>query len=97
MCLFFIFTPEPCDDSNEFECDNNRCVPSNLKCDGDNNCGDNSDETDGCLMSMTVIIIIVVSTVALAITMILISVAVYRRYTGRKVWVRKLLHADMLK
>ncbi|KAJ7384235.1 Sortilin- receptor [Desmophyllum pertusum] len=29
---------------NEFRCTNSRCIPSNWKCDHDNDCGDNSDE-----------------------------------------------------
>ena len=32
--------------SSEFQCDNDRCVPEALTCDGDNNCGDGSDEAD---------------------------------------------------
>ncbi|CAH1253769.1 LAMA3 [Branchiostoma lanceolatum] len=33
-----------CDDVGQFTCKNKLCVPFKLKCDGINNCGDNSDE-----------------------------------------------------
>ena len=32
-----------------FSCKNQRCVAVDLKCDGEDHCGDNSDETDGCI------------------------------------------------
>ena len=35
--------------SDEFTCDNGECVPDSYVCDGDNDCGDYSDE-DGCGM-----------------------------------------------
>ena len=31
---------------DEFECDNRMCIPASYKCDGDNDCGDGSDERD---------------------------------------------------
>lgn len=31
--------------AGEFPCTNNRCVPYNLACNGEDDCGDNSDET----------------------------------------------------
>ena len=32
-----------------FLCANQKCLPNEFKCDGKNDCGDNSDEEDGCL------------------------------------------------
>ncbi|XP_041085066.1 complement component C6 isoform X1 [Polyodon spathula] len=35
---------EEMDCSNKFSCDNGRCIPPNLECNGDDDCGDMSDE-----------------------------------------------------
>lgn len=46
--LFFLRragTPSPCE-PNEFKCKNGRCALKLWRCDGDNDCEDNSDETD---------------------------------------------------
>ena len=32
--------------SDEFKCDNNKCVTEEYRCDNINNCGDNSDEEE---------------------------------------------------
>ena len=32
--------------SDEFKCDNNKCVPEEYRCDTVNDCGDNSDEEE---------------------------------------------------
>lgn len=39
-------TPSPCE-PNEFKCRNGHCALKLWRCDGDNDCGDGSDET-GC-------------------------------------------------
>ena len=33
---------------NYFSCKNKKCVRDKMKCDGKNDCGDNSDEEEGC-------------------------------------------------
>ena len=33
---------------NHFRCSNQRCVQENVVCDGKNDCGDYSDESEGC-------------------------------------------------
>lgn len=45
-------TPSPCE-PNEFKCKNGRCALKLWRCDGDNDCEDNSDETD-CRKSLNV-------------------------------------------
>ncbi|XP_046333609.2 membrane frizzled-related protein-like [Haliotis rufescens] len=41
--------------SDRFLCDNSRCVSSDVTCNGFNDCGDNSDELDGCGLSAAAI------------------------------------------
>ena len=35
-------------EEHEFKCDNYKCIHAAAKCDGNDDCGDNSDETDEC-------------------------------------------------
>jgi len=39
--------------SDEFSCDNGNCIAQNQRCNGQNNCGDGSDERD-CRMLMLI-------------------------------------------
>nr|KAG5712229.1 hypothetical protein BaRGS_014579 [Batillaria attramentaria] len=77
----------PCEDDVEFGCDNDRCVATDLQCNDDNDCGDESDEKDGCIMSNTVYIIIGVCTGGLVIAVVWAAVKLYRGKTGgRATW-----------
>lgn len=44
----FVIVAEPTCSAGEFQCGSGRCVPITFKCDGENDCGDYSDET-GCV------------------------------------------------
>ena len=33
---------------DSFTCSNEKCIPKSLTCDGKNDCGDNTDEKEGC-------------------------------------------------
>ncbi|XP_041377055.1 low-density lipoprotein receptor-related protein 12-like [Gigantopelta aegis] len=76
-----------CDDNGEFECTNAKCVADVVACDSYNNCGDNSDETIGCLVSVGVVIGIVCAVLFVVIVIAAVAAAVYRRRTyGRILW-----------
>ena len=38
---------------NQFQCDNQNCVPRSTLCNGRDDCGDNSDETQDCIGTLT--------------------------------------------
>lgn len=47
--LFFVLSGGKTCSNNQLTCNNGRCIPVIFKCDGDNDCGDMSDEVDCCM------------------------------------------------
>lgn len=47
LCLFIYYIIEPTCAPGEWQCGSGRCVPGTFRCDGENDCGDYTDET-GC-------------------------------------------------
>lgn len=43
MCLH-LQDEQTCNPTGDFRCNNHRCIPLRWRCDGENDCGDNSDE-----------------------------------------------------
>ena len=43
--ISFFTDEEPTCDFNQFRCDNGNCISAAFECDGDNDCGDMSDES----------------------------------------------------
>ena len=46
ISLFELIDECPID---HFQCSNQRCVPDTVVCNGENDCGDHTDESEGCL------------------------------------------------
>ena len=46
-CVFYASAADPTCGADMFMCDNGHCVYTRWVCDGDNDCGDNSDEDKG--------------------------------------------------
>ncbi|CAL1547869.1 unnamed protein product [Lymnaea stagnalis] len=78
--LVSAFSTDVCDTDKEFSCDNGRCVDDTMACDGYDDCGDNSDEEEGCLMSTgTIVAIVVGSCVVVALTAAAVVMMLKRR------------------
>ncbi|KAK3765793.1 hypothetical protein RRG08_026263 [Elysia crispata] len=68
-----------CDTKKEFCCSNGNCVDTALTCDGYDDCGDNSDEKSGCLLSGPIIAAIIAGSFAMVVLMITIAVVALKR------------------
>ncbi|KAK6170421.1 hypothetical protein SNE40_018821 [Patella caerulea] len=75
-------------DSTEFECDNGDCIDKILlTCDGNNNCGDDSDEANGaCFWTYPVIVGV---SVGATVFCVVIVVLVGLRYRKRRVYTQQ--------
>lgn len=47
MFFFLLRTAQTCQ-PGQFGCQNGRCIPENWRCDRDDDCGDQSDESSSC-------------------------------------------------
>lgn len=66
-------------DSRDFRCNNGICISSSLTCNSYDDCGDNSDEVEGCSLAAGVIAGIVVSAILFVAIFSAIGVCVRRR------------------
>ena len=67
-CDWIISAPRNCTDG-EFRCGNGNCIPAEWRCDGDDDCGDNSDE--GCSKFCLLLHPIGVATITIFIVLLL--------------------------
>ncbi|GFR79007.1 low-density lipoprotein receptor-related protein 12 [Elysia marginata] len=68
-----------CNTKSEFCCSNGRCVDVAVTCDGYDDCGDNSDEKSGCLLSGPVVAAIITGGFVMVILMVSIAVVALKR------------------
>ncbi|XP_025115897.1 membrane frizzled-related protein-like [Pomacea canaliculata] len=66
---------------NDFKCNNSICISANLKCNGYNDCDDNSDEIEGCgeTFAPGIIVVIVYASIAFIIVIGWLGVVYHRR------------------
>ncbi|XP_046333614.2 suppressor of tumorigenicity 14 protein-like [Haliotis rufescens] len=80
--LVTAFSSSPCS-SRRFQCDNDHCVSNDLKCNGFDDCGDNSDENSGCdsILGTGAIAGIAVGAIVFIVIVVVLSIVgrVYRR------------------
>jgi len=60
---------------NDFDCENDRCIWSELQCDGYNNCGNNQDESGCAGVSIWIIILLI----AIGIAVVVLAIFVWYR------------------
>lgn len=58
-----------CSGNQRFQCANKRCIWEGFECDGNNNCGDNSDERPGCAKTVWGVLVIVLGVLCLCFFM----------------------------
>ncbi|XP_064599329.1 membrane frizzled-related protein-like isoform X2 [Liolophura sinensis] len=68
-----------CNNVTSFHCRNRRCIDSSLTCDGWNNCGDSTDEIEGCGLSTGGVAGIVIGAFFVVVVLITVSIFVRRR------------------
>nr|XP_002737503.1 PREDICTED: cubilin-like [Saccoglossus kowalevskii] len=77
---YYAGTHGNCTYASDFKCDNNRCIAGSLRCDGNDNCGDNTDE-EACGLKDDAALIIggALGGLVLVVTVVVLVVVLYRK------------------
>lgn len=64
---------------DDFKCNNGICISGDITCNGYDDCGDNSDEEEGCSLAAGIIAGIVISVIVFVFCLVVVGLCVRRR------------------